>query len=325
MYDKERVLVAGGTGVLGFPIVNELVLRGAQVTVVGMEKKSVATKYLAKNVNYVRADLLDIENCRKIFKNHNIVINLAGTKRSVGIGYKGISRFFVDMLRLQTNIMETAFNLNVDRFLFVGSIAEYPPLDIRSEDEVWNGKPAQNDWFTGVQKRIGEAQSEAYLLDTGWDAVRIVRPSNVYGPFDNFGAQNGQVIPALISKLISNPRQLQIIGDGSNIRDFIFSEDVAHWSLEALEKAPPNFAINIGSGDGITINEIAQNLVKIHGEKTEIQYLPEQQSGDKKRVLNISRAKEILGFTNRTSLYDGLSITLDWVKKNPDWTKNKFL
>ena len=325
MYKGSKVLVAGGSGVIGIPIVKELVSRGAIVTAVGMESVAVATKYLPPKVNYVQGNLLDIEYCKKIFKDHRIVLNLAGTKRSVGIGYKGISKFFVDMMKLQTNIMEVAHDLNVERFLFVGSISEYPSIDIRSEDEVWNGKPAQNDWFTGVQKRMGESQSEAYFLDTGWDAVRIIRPSNVYGPFDNFGEENGQVIPALISKLFRNSQKLQIIGDGTNLRDFIFADDVGYWALEALEKSPPNFPLNIGSGIGTSVKEIAENLVDIFGGNTLIEYLPAKNSGDKVRILDISRAKTTIGFDPSISIKEGLKKTVNWIKSNENWNQSKYL
>jgi GDP-L-fucose synthase len=238
-----------------------LVERGAKVTVAGMEPESKAHKYLPESATYIQRNFLDIEQCKNEIRGKQIVINLAGTKRSVGVGYKGISKFLVDMLRLQTNIMDISHEERVERFLFVGSICEYPPLEIRHEQDVWNGKPQQNDWIPGVQKRIGESQAEAYFLDTGWDAVRIVRPSNVYGPYDNFNSETAQVIPAIISKLINQPESLEVIGDGSNIRDFIYSEDVAFWSLAALENAPANYPINLGSGEGVSIKEIVSKLV----------------------------------------------------------------
>ena len=325
MYKGAKVVVAGGTGVVGVPIVQQLVSKGALVTVVGMESENVVAKYLPRNIKYLQRDLLQLENCKEVFKGHQIILNLAGTKRSVGIGYKGVSNFFTNMLKLQINIMEIAHDLRVERFLFVGSICEYPTIAIRSEDEVWNGKPAQNDWLSGVQKRIGESQGEAYFLDTGWDAVRVVRLSNVYGPFDNFTEENGQVIPALISKLIKNSRKLQIIGDGSNVRDFIFSEDAAYWSLEALEKAPSTYPINIGSGVGTSIKSIAENLIEIFGYKTEVEYRPLMQSGDKERVLNTDRAKRVLNFHERVSIPDGLRKTVEWIRENPDWNNYKYL
>ena len=325
MYKKEKVLVAGGTGVIGIPIVHELINRGAHVTVVGMEDENIALRYLPREVIYKKRNLLDIDQCSEVIRNHKIVVNCAGTKRSVGIGYKNISGFLVSMLNLQTNIMDIAHKEKVERFLYFGSIAEYPPIEIRHEDDVWNGKPAQNDWFTGVQKRIGEVQSEAYFLDTGWDAVRIVRPSNVYGPFDNFGITNSQVIPALISKMLTNPKKLEILGDGSNIRDFIYSQDVAYWSLEALEKAPNNYPVNIGSGVGQSIKEIAMILCKILNIEPEISFESNRPSGDLKRVLDIKRAKEILGFYPKISLEEGLARTVNWIKDNPKWNEQKYV
>lgn len=325
MYKGKNVLVTGGTGVIGIPIVNKLVGRGANVTVVAMENPDFVMKYLPREVTYLKRNLLDIEQCKDVIKNKQIVINLAGTKRSVGIGYKGVSQFLVNMLRLQTNIMEISHDANVERFLFVGSICEYPKLEIRDEESVWNGKPEQNDWIPGIQKRVGEVQAEAYFLDTGWDAVRVVRPSNVYGPFDNFSIETGQVIPALIAKLVKNPDRLDVIGDGSNVRDFIFSEDVAHWSLEALEKAPVNFPVNLGSGSGLSIRELVSVLIEVSNKKIPVFYSSKSSSGDLYRVLDMSRARKLLGFNQLYSFESGLRMTYDWVLKNPNWQLQKYI
>jgi GDP-L-fucose synthase len=325
MYKNEKVIVLGGTGVVGIPVVRELVKRGAQVTVVGMEDTNVAKRYLPIEALYKRRNLLDREQCNEVINNHKIVINCAGTKRSVGIGFKNISKFFVEMLNLQTNIMDAAHDQRAERFLFIGSIAEYPPLEIRQEDDVWKGKPSQNDWFTGVQKRIGEVQADAYQLDTGWDAVRIVRLSNVYGPFDDFGIVNSQVIPALISKLLVNSEKLVILGDGSNVRDFIYSDDAAFWSLEALERAPCNYPINIGSGSGERIRTVVDVISEILQISPEISFETSQPSGDLKRVLDITRAREILNFHPRISLYQGIERTIAWFRSNPEWGHEKYV
>jgi GDP-L-fucose synthase len=325
MYKGKKVLVAGGTGVLGIPMVKELVFRGALVTVVGMEEENHALKYLPREAKYLKRNLLDLDQCKNVISGQEFVINLAGTKRSVGIGYKGISKFLVTMLNLQTNIMDVSHSEGIERFLFVGSICEYPNLELRTEEDVWNGKPQQNDWISGVQKRIGEAQAEAYLLDTGWDAVRIVRPSNVYGPFDNFSSEQGQVIPSLVAKLLAKPKKLEVMGDGSNIRDFIYADDVAFWSLEVLEKAPSNFPINLGSGLGTSIKEIAETLVELKGGVIDIEYSSQIPSGDLKRILDTRRAKESIGFYTQTSIREGLEKTLYWAKENPQWAKEKYV
>lgn len=325
MYKSKKVLVAGGTGVLGVPIVHELVKRGANVSVVGIENEEDVMKYLPKEAKYSRRNLLDINECKEAISNQEIVINLAGTKRSVGIGYKNISKFLVSMLNLQTNIMDVSHSMGVERFLFVGSICQYPKLEVRSEDQVWNGKPQQNDWIPGIQKRIGEVQAEAYYLDTGWDAVRIVRPANVYGPFDDFSSETGQVIPSLIAKLIRNFGELEVLGDGSNVRDFIFADDVAFWSLEVLEKAPHNYPVNIGSGLGISITELVNTLIKISNSTIKVKFKPSVSGGDSKRILDVSRAHELLGFTPKTTLSDGLTKTLQWAIQNPEWIKLKYV
>ena len=155
-----------------------------------------------------------------------MVFNLVGIKGSVGIGETKVASYLVPMLRFQTNLMEASFLEGVDRFLFVGSVCSYPQAEVHFEDNMWNGMPKQNDRIPGIAKRVGELMGEAYQLEYGWDAVRIVRPSNVYGPYDDFNPATAQVIPALINRMVNGENPVKVWGDGSAIRDFIYSEDV---------------------------------------------------------------------------------------------------
>ena len=118
-----------------------------------------------------------------------------------------------------------------------------PQNDIHFEDNMWNGMPKQNDRIPGSEKSwriIGEA----YFLEHGWDVVRIVRPSNVYGPHDDFNPKTAQVIPSLINRILNGENPLVVWGDGEAERDFIFSED-AFWMLEALKSSPAILPINL--------------------------------------------------------------------------------
>ena len=198
----------------------------------------------------------------------------------------------------------------MNRFLFVGSICSYPQNDIHFEENVWNGMPKQNDRIPGIAKRIGELQGEAYQLEFGWDAVRVVRPSNVYGPYDDFNPETAQVIPALISRIFKGENPLVVWGDGKNKRDFIFSEDCAYWMLKAMEKAPPNTPINLGSGEAYTIHDIVNKLCSLTEKNIEIYWDTDKPAGDRIRLMSMQRAKDILGFYPRTSLTDGLRQTI---------------
>ena len=312
MYKGKKVLVAGGTGTIGIPLVRQLVNRGADVTVVSLDEPEHAHRVLGPDVHYRRDDLTDMPACLRATHGQDFVFNMVGIKGSVGIGETKVASYFVPMLRFQTNLMDAAFRSKVSRYLFVSSVCGYPQSSLHLEDNMWNGLPKQNDKYPGLAKRIGEIQGETYLKEFGWDAVRIVRPSNVYGPFDDFDPRTAQVIPALIRRMLDGENPIRVWGDGSAVRDFILSDDVAYWCLEALEKAPPCTPVNLGSGTGCTIREVAEVIAKSMPSRPRIEWDASKPSGDPVRLMSMERAKALIGFKPRTSLEDGIRQTIAW-------------
>ena len=317
MFKEKNILVAGGTGTIGVQVVKQLLKKQANITVASMDEEEYAFRLLGPDVKFKKIDLTNIENCKKIVKNQDIVFNLVGIKGSVGIGETKVASYLVPMLRFQTNLMEASFIHNVERFLFVGSVCSYPQANIHFEDNMWNGMPKQNDRIPGIAKRIGELLGEAYQLEYGWDAVRIVRPSNVYGPYDDFNPSTAQVIPALISRMVNGENPVKVWGDGSAIRDFIYSEDVAYWIIKAVEDAPPGIPVNLGNGVGVTIKQIAETIANELSPSPKILWDLDKPSGDPCRILSMDRAKEVLGYYPRTSLESGIKKTIEWYKEHP--------
>lgn len=323
MYLGKKVLVAGGTGTIGTPLVKMLIERGAEVSVVSMDSPEYAKMVLGNDVEFTRLDLTLTENCLKATQNKDYVFNLVGIKGSVGIGETKVASYFVPMLRFQTNLMDAAFQSEVSRYMFVSSVCIYPQASEHFEDNAWNGMPKQNDRIPGLAKRIGEIQGETYLKEYGWDAVRIVRPSNVYGPFDDFNPTTAQVIPSLISRTLSGENPLNVWGDGSAIRDFIYSKEVAHWLLEALDKAPACVPINLGSGTGFSIKEVADVISNLQSPPVKVTWDTSKPAGDPIRIMNMDRAKRYLDFKRIYSLEDGIRETIEWIKQNPELAKLK--
>jgi GDP-L-fucose synthase len=312
MYNNAKILVAGGTGTIGIPLVKLLLSRGARVTVVALEKEEIIRKKLPIGADYKQLDLTIKENCLLAVKNQEIIFNLMGIKGSVGIGEKKVASYLVPMLRFQTNLMEAAFEIRAKRFLFVGSICSYPQASYHHEDSIWNGMPKQNDRIPGIAKRVGELLGEAYFLEYGWDAVRVVRPANVYGPYDDFDPRTAQVIPSLISRICSGENPLVVWGDGTAVRDFIFADDVAYWLAEAAENAPYGLPINIGSGSGISIENLIEVFKKVFPDMPRVIWDKSKPTGDPCRVLSIERAQNLIAYNQQTTLYEGLRKTAIW-------------
>lgn len=317
-YKNKKVLVTGGTGLIGRPLVNMLLKEDAQVTVVSLDKPSdISDDVIFKNV-----DLRNFNNCLSVCQNQEIIFNLVGVKGSPKMTIENPASFFIPTITFSINMMEAARQCNVERYLFTSSIGVYHPSDVFYEDDVWKTFPSENDKFAGWAKRMGELQAQAYEIQYNWNKISIVRPANVYGPYDNFDPNNAMVIPSLIHRALSGERPLNVWGDGSPIRDFIYSEDVALGMMKIVEMGY-NKPVNLGSGEGVTIKEIAETIVNLMPDKCEITWDTSKPSGDAKRLMCTERAKSI-GFSSKTTLKQGIKNTIEWYNKNKNQENERY-
>ena len=305
-YKNKNVLVTGGTGLIGRPLLELLLNEGANVTCVSLDKPI----DLDERINFVKTDLRNFENCLNICKGKDLVFNLVGVKGSPKMCKEKPASFYVPTIMFSINMMEAARQAKVERYLFTSSIGVYHPADIFNEDDVWSTFPSENDRIPGWAKRVGELQAEAYEIQYKWENISIVRPANVYGPYDNFDPENAMVIPSLISRATGGERPLKVWGDGSPIRDFIYSKDVASGMMKVMELGY-NKPVNIGSGNGVTIQEIADNIANLMPDKCDVVWDKSKPSGDKIRIMSTTRA-ESLGIKPEVSLHEGIKKTIEW-------------
>lgn len=317
-FKEKKVLVTGGTGLIGRPLVELLLDEGAQVRIASLDDPSRAHP----EAEYHRVDLMDFSNCLKVCKGMDYVFHLAGIKGSPAVVLKKAATILVSFLRFNTNMMEAARICGVERYLFTSTIGVYSPAEIFYEDDVWKTLPSKNDWFGGWGKRIGELQAEAYRLEYGWNKIAIVRPANVYGAYDNFDPDNAMVIPSLIRRALDGENPLVVWGDGGAVRDFIHAKDVARGMLIALKNGGGQ-AINLGSGRGVSIKRIIEIIVGNMKSKPEIVWDTSKPTGDKKRVMDISRARKI-GFQPAITIEEGIKEVMDWYQENKGIINKRF-
>jgi GDP-L-fucose synthase len=292
-FKDKNVLVTGGNGMIGKALVELLYDEtSANITVADLPN----------------VDLRDRHDCKAICKDQDIVFHLAGIKGSPQRCMEAPASFSVPMIQFNANMIEAAYDADVEWFLYTSSIGVYHPAEIFVEDDVWKTFPSENDWYAGWAKRIGEMNVEAYMKEYNWNKCSIVRPANVYGPNDNFGEWS-MVIPSLIKKAYEND-VLEVWGDGSPIRDFIYSEDVARGMIHMVENEVIQ-PVNLGSGTGVTIKEIAE-IIADHFSK-EIIWDITKPAGDAKRLMSVERA-ENYGFKPQVSLEGGIVRTIQWYK-----------
>jgi len=314
MFKGKNVLVTGGHGMIGRELVELLLGLGAMVTVADISPNT-----NLKNVKYEQVDLRFFDQCINICKDQDYIFNLVGIKGSPKMCAEQPADFMVPMLQFNTNMMEAAMREGVRWYLYTSSVGVYHPAEVFKEDDVWKTFPSPNDRFAGWAKRMGELQAEAYAIQHGNRNISIVRPANVYGNYDNFDPRNAMVIPSLIRKGHEED-VLEVWGDGSAIRDFIHARDVALGMLHAVENKIIE-PINLGSGNGITIKDIAEVISNKFSKK--IKWLTDKPTGDARRVFDVSRANSY-GLQPTISIKQGIEETIEWFLENKDIVDKRF-
>lgn len=305
MFKNKKILVAG-TGLIGIPFIKQLLERGAKVRAVSMGNNP-----NIPGIEFVQADLTDYQNCLKACRKIDYVFNFLCIKGPQGTAQKYPVNSFEPMVLFNTHLLKAAWAENVGGYLYASSVGVYQPAEILYEDDVWATLPSQKDWFPGWAKRIGELHLEAYKQQYGWN-TSIVRPSNVYGPYDNFDPQSAMFMAYIIRRFADNQNPIIISGDGNQVRDFIHSEDAVRGILLAAEKSAG--PVNLCSGRETTIREVVEILFKNTNYKGNIIYDTSKPAGDKRRVMDTTRLKT-LGFEPRISLEKGIMNTFNWYLK----------
>ena len=309
-YKNKKILVTGGTGMIGIPLVKKLLNLKANVTVVSLDNK----KRCPKGARFVKLDLRRFDNCLKVTKNKDIVFHLAGIKGSPNMAINRPASFLYPTVSFSFNMLEASRVNKVKNYLFISSVGVYSPARVFHEDTVWKTFPSKNDWYAGWAKRLCELQIEAYKKEYGFRNLSIIRPANVYGPYDNFDTQNAMVIPSLIKKALKKGKYLEVLGDGTPVRDFVFSDDVADAMIKMVFKRI-SVPLNIGSGKGYSIKQVADSIVANLPEKKIIKWKSVKSQGDKIRVLSMKNSNNY-GIKPSTQLNNGIKKTIDWYLSN---------
>jgi GDP-L-fucose synthase len=318
-FSGSNVLVTGGTGLIGREIVHILCDAGAHVKIVSLDRVAVDPR-----AAHVFGDLTDFGLCKDLASGMDFVIHAAGIKGSIEVTKAKPASFFVPLLMFNTNVLEACRLNRVKKIVYTSSIGAYSSAEVFRESENLEGPPM--DMFPGWAKRMAEMQIKAYQTQYGLENFAVVRPCNVYGPGDNFDPNNAMVIPALMWRIFNKEDPVVVWGDGSAVRDFAYSRDVAEGTILALYHGTKGGFVNLGSGVGYTIRELVETLRSF----LDFNFVLDatKPSGFPRRVMDISLARSLIGYNPTTSLRQGLQATWDWFVQNQDeylHKKNYFL
>jgi GDP-L-fucose synthase len=224
--------------------------------------------------------------------------------------------FIRDNLQIQTNVIDGAYQSGAAKLLFLGSSCIYPkfaPQPMKEEHLLTGSLEPTNEWYA-VAKIAGIKMCQAYRRQYGFDAISVM-PTNLYGPGDSFDLENSHVLPALIRKFHEATRtgadSVEVWGSGAPRREFLYVDDLAAACLFLMKRYSAEEIINVGSGQEVSIAELAQLVAEVTGFTGAIRFNENMPDGTPRKLLDMSKLTG-LGFTPRTSLREGITLTYDW-------------
>jgi GDP-L-fucose synthase len=312
---SRRVCVTGGAGFLGSFVTEKLRQKGAaEIFVPHLEQ-----------YNLVKLD--DIQRLLDDAQ-PDLIIHLAALAGGIGANRARPADFFYINLMMGVQLMHAAWERGVEKFVAIGTICAYPkftPLPFK-EENLWNGYPEETNAPYGLAKKMLLVQAQAYREQYGYNAIYLL-PVNLYGPRDNFNLKTSHVIPALIRKCLEakqgGDRQVVLWGDGSPTREFLYVEDAADGILLAAERFNSDEPVNLGSGNEISIKDLAALIARLTGFEGELVWDNSKPNGQPRRALDVSRAAQFFGFRAQMPFEEGLRRTIDWYLKHHDQVRER--
>jgi GDP-L-fucose synthase len=307
-WQDKRICLTGGAGFLGYFVQKALAERGAnQVFVPHIEE-------------YDLVNPIDIQRMLDTSR-PDIIIHLAALAGGIGANRARPADFFYINLMMGVQLMHEAWKRGVSKFVAIGTVCAYPkftPIPFR-EANLWDGYPEETNAPYGLAKKMLLVQAQAYRQQYGFDAIYLL-PVNLYGPRDNFNLETSHVIPALVRKCIEaqerGDTQVVLWGDGSPTREFLYAGDAADGILTATEFYNGSEPVNIGSGQEISIKELAELISRLTGYQGKLVWDTTKPNGQPRRALDTSRAADYFSWRARTPFEEGLRQTIDWYRQN---------
>ena len=314
MDSDSKIFVAGHNGLVGSAIVRNLKEKGFT------------------NIITQTRDQLDLTDFNAV-KSYFIVeppdyVFLAAAKVG-GIGGNSDypADFIYQNLMIQSNVIHASYISGVKKLLFLGSSCIYPKFAKQpiTEDQLLTGSLESSNDAYAIAKIAGIKMCQAYRKQYGLNAIAVM-PTNLYGPNDNFDINYGHVLPSLLAKFDGSLEKskhwvVKLWGDGSARREFLHVDDLAAALLICMERYDSEEIINIGTGEDITIKELAEMIVEVTGYKNDYEWDTSKPNGTPRKVLNVDKMKS-LGWEPKISLREGLESTYEWMKNNRSNLRN---
>ena len=312
-YSNKNVLVTGAAGIAGHSMVKRLLDEGSYVRATIYTKRKLNLPE-HKNLEIITADLNSYNECLDITKDMDIVFNFAAFIRGAGEQIENQVNLIRNNVVPTINMLDACVKSKVDKVGFIGSSTIYPDSNYPvKEDEAFVGNPHSAYYGVAWMKRYAEIVCNHFNNITN-TKFSIIRTTAMYGPNDNFN-ERGHVIPQLIMKADSGMNPFEIWGDGNQVRDFTYVDDVIDALLLVTEKSNGE-TYNVATGIPTTVTQLVETITDIYGYKPEFKYDLSKPTMIQKRVVDVSKIYKDLNWKAKYNLREGLEKTIEWYKEN---------
>lgn len=326
-WNGKRVLVTGGAGQIGSHLVARLVGRGARVTVADNLWRGKISHLLDDTGrpvidlerNFLEVDLVDYGNCERAADGQDVVYHLADVVAGINYVFGNQFSLFNTNLLIDSHMLRAAISKRVQSYIYVGTACSYPaerqsklnPPPFK-EDDVYPASPESSYGWSKLMGELGcDLVRKERLMDVG-----VLRLHNVYGPHCEMSPEKSQVIPSLIRKAIRHPEEEFVVwGSGRQRRAFVFVDDIVDALMCVAGKGMNQGVIQIGPDFSTSISEIAERLCVISGKAIDIRYDTTKPEGDVDRAADWRKAHDLLGWSPKTSIQEGLERTYAWCEQ----------
>ena len=313
MFSGKNVLVTGGAGFVGINLIKRLLNSGANIRATLYENDAVIED---SRIQYIKSNLQRPEDCKIACKDMDYIFMCAANTSGAKVMATTPMVHLTPNVMMNLQMLEAAYEAGVKKFLFFSSNTVYPLTDFPVREDHVTNEFYKSYHIVAWMKRFTEIVCDMYTNKIVKPMTTIVvRPGNLYGPFDKFDWEKSKVIPALMRRAIEKHKPFIVWGDGMDVKDFLYIDDFIDGAISAMEKLDVSSPINIASGIPVTIKEILHEiLIATDYEDANIEFDTSKPTMIPKRMIDISMAQNLLGFTPSTTLKEGIKRTVEWYK-----------
>jgi len=313
----KRILIAGATGLMGTTALLRFKnYQGVSVRATYHKKEPFI---FGDNISYVKADLRNFDDCKKVVKGVDFVLMFAAVLSTAPVIAKNPVSHITSNLTMNAQMLEASYFAGVKKFIWLSSSTGYPESQhALSEDHMFTADPPDVHFSVGWMSRYTEVLCRMYATKMKSKMpCLILRPTTIYGEYEGFDLERCHMLPALVKRVCDREDPLVVWGNGQDSRDLIYCEDVFDACLLAMQKLETFDVFNLGSGRQYTVDEILELIIEISGFRdARVEHDTSKPSTVKKRLTDLTKAQRELGFRARTDIRRGIERLVNFYRRS---------